>query len=114
MQNLPQGVDDSCQQQQFQILLTRNQLNNKVKKYLKVALNVNIAAFDSTDNAIGIIDNRINAINNLINESAKVNVEEDIVDVQNYVKDDKRLQLLSKNLNTLEQSFSNAKANSEI
>ena len=43
-----------------------------------------------------------------------MDVDEDIVNVKDYVEDHKGFQLLSKNFNALEQGFSSAKINSKI
>ena len=82
----------------------------------------NTVAINSTDNAINAIDDGINAINaiddgiNAINDL--VDVEENIVNAQNYVKDDRDSQIsinLQHNPNsTLEQSFSSAKTGSKV
>ena len=71
-----------------------------------MAFSANIATIDSTNNGINAIDK--------VDKSAKIDVDKNIVNVQDYVKDDKRLQLLSENFNALEQNFSNAEVNSEI
>ena len=50
----------------------------------------------------------------MVDELAEVDADEDIVNVEDYVKDHKRLQLFSKNFNALEQSFFSAKINLKI
>ena len=75
-------------------MLKPGQINQHVKKALGIIFNANIAAINDTDNAINVIDD-------VVNELAKVNVNEDIVNVEDYVKNYKGSQL-SKNLNALE------------
>ena len=69
--NIPQGVDDTCQQYQLQTLLTQDQLDNKVKKAQGTKL---------CTNTIGIEEN-----NAIVDEADEVNKNnENIVNVQNY------------------------------
>ena len=91
-----------------------SQIDQQVKKNLKVAFNANIATSNAIDNAINAINDRINAIDNVIDELAEVDVDEDIVNIQDYVKNHKTFQLLSKNFNASEQSSSNVEINSKI
>ena len=85
-QDLPQGVDDSRQQQQFQKLFTENQVDSEVKKALEIAFSANTAATSADDNGINAIDDEINAVDG-------IDADEDIVDVRGYVEGDRGLQL---------------------
>ena len=84
-----------------------NQIDQQVKKKLGVAFNANTA----TSN---LINNAINAIDDVVNELTETDVDEDIINMEDYVEDHKRLQLFSKNFNTLEQNSLSAKINTEI
>ena len=85
-----------------------------MKKDLEMAFNANIVTSNATDNAINAIDDRINAINDVVDELAEIDVDKDIINMEDYVENHKKFQLISVNLNALEQSFSSAKINSEI
>ena len=101
---MPKKFNDSCQQQQFQTLLTAEHLDIDVKKALKVVFSANTVATSATDNAINAIDDLVDV--------------EDIVNAQNYVEKD-RSSSISVNLqhnsnSTPEQGFSSAKTGFEI
>ena len=106
-QDLSQGIEDFCQQQQFQTLLMLSQIDQQMKKNLEIAFNANTAISNATDNAI-------NAIDDVVDELANVDIDEDIVNMENYMEGHKKFQFLSKNFNAPEQSFSSAKINSKI
>ena len=79
-----------------------------------MTFNANIVTSNAIDNTINAIDDGINAIDDMIDKLAKIDIDKNIVNVENYVKNHKRLQLFSENLNALEQSSFSAKINSEI
>ena len=91
-----------------------SQIDQQVKKNLGLAFNANTATINATDIAVNAINDGINAIDDVVNELAEEDIDENIVNVEDYVKDHKRLQLFSKNFNAPEQGFSNAKINSNI
>ena len=92
-----------------------SQIDQQMKKELGLAFNTITIITNITDNAINAIDDGINAIDDVINELAEIDVDEDIVNVKDYVEDHKDSKLpLSENFNASEQSFSSAKFSSKV
>ena len=66
-----------------------SQIDQQVKKDLKVAFNANTAINDLNDDAINAIDDGIKATNDVVDELAEVDVDENIVNVEDYMESHK-------------------------